>query len=433
MRHRPGPHPPAPNPRAAGRVSLRLAALFAVALVCLQSGCSKDDARARAAAKAVPKTAVPVQAAPVTSDTARRLVEVTGTLQPYDKVTVSSEVEGSIRHVLVDLGDRVTPGQLLAEVNPEEFRIDVRQQQARLQQTLANLGLREGQDPRSIQNEDTPEVRRGRSVLVEAQQSFARASELHKEKIGTAQAVDQAQAALKTAQANLSLAEETVNMQRAQVEQARVALQLADKKLKDTAILAPFAGSISERQVAPGQFVRAQTPVFVIVQTNPLRLRTEVSERFAAAVRQDQQVGFRVDGLPGRTFNGRVWRISPSMTEQTRTLLVEALVRNDEQLLKPGMFARASIQSGETARVLMVPAQAVLNFYGVTKVFTLSEGKAQDRTVKLGDRFEERFEVLEGLREQELVAVSSLERLSTGMAVVVQGGAASQPQGATRP
>src|SRR6185436_3828249 len=175
---------------------------------------------------------------------------------------------------------------------------------------------------------------------------------------------------------------EAIETQRAMIDQFRAALELAQKKLKDTAIKAPFAGSVSERLVSVGQYVKAQTPMFTIVQTNPLRLRVEVSERLAPSIRAEQAVQLRVDSLPGRSFPARIWRINPSVTEQTRTLQVEALVPNDGGTLRPGMFARASVTSGETVRALMIPAKAVLNFYGVNKIFAVADGKVQDRTVK---------------------------------------------------
>jgi len=360
-----------------------------------------------------------VEAVAVSVRSAQRLLEVTGTLQPYDKVTVSSEIDGRIHRVLVDLGDQVTLGQLLTEVDSEEFKIQVVQAQARLQQALAGLGLREGQDPKSIRNEETPEVRRANAMLEEAQQNYGRVGQLFKEGIGTQQSVDQARAQLKSSQANLAMTFESIETARAQIDQFRAALELAQKKLRDTAIKAPFAGAIAERQVAVGQFVKAQTPVFTIVQTNPLRLRVEVSERLAPAVRIEQPVQLRVDGFPNRAFPAKIWRISPSITEQTRTLMVEALAPNEDGTLRPGMFARAAVHSGDTVRALMIPAQAVLNFYGVNKVYCLADGKAQDRTVKLGDRFDEYFEILDGVREREIIALSNLEKLSAGAPVEV--------------
>jgi len=393
------------------------AALLLLAL----AACSRNPQPAAGTASAAsPARGIPIQAATVTIRSAQRLLEVTGTLQPFDKVTVSSEVDGPTRRVLVDLGDKVIKGQLLAEVDPAEFQFQVAQAEARLRQILAALGIQEGQDPRSIRVEDTPEMRRADAMLEESQHNHRRVNQLFKEDIGTAQSVDQAQAQLKSAQANLAMTRENIATQQAQIEQFKAALDLARKKLKDTSILAPFGGSIAERQVSVGLYVRTQTPLFTIVQTNPLRLRLDVSERLSGMVRAGQPVELRVDGLAGRAFQAQVWRVSPSVNEQSRTLLVEALLHNDDEALRPGMFARATIQSGQIVKALMIPASAVLNFYGVNKVFSIDAGKVQDRTVKLGDRYGEFFEVVEGVREQEVVAITSLEKLSAGAAVEVR-------------
>jgi len=399
---------------------MRLRTLWGVAAAVVLASCGSDKPKGGTAVAAAPSKGIPVEAYTVSTRGAQRVLEVTGTLQPYDKVTVSSEVDGVVQSVLADLGDNVTQGQKLVQVNPQEYRINVEQAAARLQQALAQLGLKEGQDPGSITNQETPEVRRALAMLEEARLNHRRMEDLFKEQIGTAQSVDHARAQLKSSEANLAVTIETIETQRAQIDQFRSMLELAQKKLDDTVIKAPFAGSIAERQVSPGMYVKAQTPLFSVVQTNPLRLRAEVSERLAPSIRPNQPLALRVDGFPGRTFSGRIWRISPSVSEQSRTLLVEALVPNDNDTLRPGMFTRASIQSGETVTALMVPARAVLNFYGVNKVFCLAEGKALDRTVRLGDRYAEYFEVLEGLRDREVVALSNLEKLTAGAAVEVE-------------
>jgi RND family efflux transporter MFP subunit len=391
--------------------------------VLLGGACSRGPSPSGTAAGAAPPKAVPVEAIPVSVRSAQRVLEVTGTLQAFDKVTLSAEVDGPVQRVLVDLGDRVTPGQLLAEINPAEFQIQVAQVSARLRAARAGLGLKEGEDPHSIRTEDTPEVRRAQANLEDSQQNFRRVSELFKEKIGTEQAVDQARATLRSAQANLAIMQESIETQRAQIEQFLAELSMAQKKLRDTSIKALLGGSISERHVSVGQYVKAQTPLFTLVQLNPLRLRAELSERMAPVVRANQTVQVRVDGLGTRTFPATISRISPAMNEQSRSLLVEALVRNDDEMLRPGMFARASIQSHETVRALMLPAKAVLNLYGVTKVFTVTDGVAQDRTVRVGDRYDDFFEILDGVKEQELVAVSNLERLTSGVPVEVKKGA----------
>ena len=205
---------------------------------------------------------------------------------------------------------------------------------------------------------------------------------------------------------------------KAEIERGRAALEMARKKLNDTTLRAPFSGSVQERHISPGQYVKVQAPAFSIVQTHPLRLRAEVAERFARSIRENQQVKVTVEGL-AQPFSARISRVSPAMTQQSRTLLVEALVDNAQQLLRPGVFARASIVSDQTENVLLVPAAAVVNYYGINKVYAINGGKVQERTVTLGDRFGENFEIISGLTARELVATSSLEKLTLGTTVEV--------------
>ncbi len=380
------------------------------------SGCSREASkpvRAAGAPKPLAVTAVPAK---VQSE--RRVFEVTGTLLPFESVVVSSQVEGTVAKILVDLGDRVKEGQPLAEIDRSEFQIQLNQAAASLHQAMARLGLEHGEEAQAINEEQTTEVLRARAALDEAAAQHRRVKNLYELQIGTQQAVDQAEAAYKTAQANYRAAIDQVRTLKAQIEQYRAAVALAQKKRNDTTLRAPFSGFIQQRHISPGQYLKVQAPAFSIVQTNPLRLRAEVAERFVNAIRENQQVKVRVDGLP-QAFSARISRVSPAVTEQSRTLLIEAQVENAQQLLRPGLFARASIVSDQTENVLLVPAAAVVNYYGINKVFAVENGRVQERPVKLGDRFGDHFEVLEGLKPRELVATSSLEKLTLGAPVQV--------------
>ncbi len=391
--------------------------ILAAGLVSL-AGCSREASSKAVKAAAAPK-ALPITAEPVQTQAEHRVFEVTGTLQAYESVSVSSEVDGTIAKIYVDLGDRVQQGRALAELDRREFDIQLSQASASLAQVMARLGVKPGEDPQAIKEEDTTDVMKARASLDEAELTYRRAQNLFKLEIGTRQAMDTAEASFKTAQANYRASMDQVRALKAQVLQYRAAVDLARKKLNDTTIRAPFTGQVQERHVAPGQFLKAQTPAFVVVQSNPLRLRAEVAERFARNIRTDQQVKVNVDGV-AQSFTARISRISPAVTQQSRTLLVEALVDNSQQLLRPGAFARASIVSDQTESVLLVPANAVLNYYGINKVFIVDKDKVRERQVKIGDRFGEKYEVVEGLQPREMVATSNLEKLSLGTTVQIE-------------
>jgi membrane fusion protein (multidrug efflux system) len=143
----------------------------------------------------------------------------------------------------------------------------------------------------------------------------------------------------------------------------------------------------------------------VIVNVDPLRVRLKVPEKVAGWVAVGQAVGVEVEAFPGRSFAGRISRMSPSVDTETRTLELEALLDNKDGLLRPGFFAKARIASTQVDSVLMVPHGAVRYVFGVYKVFTVEGGKAKEAEVKLGDRSGEDVEILDGLQDKQKIAV----------------------------
>jgi membrane fusion protein (multidrug efflux system) len=192
---------------------------------------------------------------------------------------------------------------------------------------------------------------------------------------------------------------------RAQLAQSRATTALAQKKVSDSVIRAPFAGQIKERNVTQGQYLKVQTPVMVIVNIDPLRVRLKVPEKMAAWVRAGQLVTVAVEAHPGRTFAGKITRINPSVDQQTRSFEVEALIENRDGALKPGFFVKASIPSDNVVSGLFVPQEALVYVYGVYKVFVVEGNTIKEKEVKIGERSGEEVEILEGISENERVAL----------------------------
>jgi membrane fusion protein (multidrug efflux system) len=192
---------------------------------------------------------------------------------------------------------------------------------------------------------------------------------------------------------------------RAQAAQRTASVALADKKLRDAVIRAPFAGHVKDRMVSPGQYVKVQTPVMVIVDSNRLRARLKVPEKMAAWVAVGQPVKVQVEAYPERAFEGSVWRMNPSVDPQTRSFDVEALLENRDGLLKPGFFARASIVSSRVDEALVVPQDALRYLYGVYKVYTVDKSALHETEVKLGSREGAEVEIVSGVKAGEQVAV----------------------------
>lgn len=368
---------------------------------------------------------VEIRVAPVVTRQIQRVVESVGTLYPYDEVIISAEVEGPVLRVEADLGDAVKEGQVLARISEEEQRYLVAQNEAQLRQSLERLGLKSEND--KVQDiRETPEARRAQADLLDADQRYKRIRVLVDQGVGSPQDLDAADARFKAMQAAY---DSTLNQTRnliQEVERFKAVLDLQRKKLRDTTVRAPYAAFVKDRQVTAGQYVRLNTPLFTLVKIDPIRLRIEIPERMAPWVKEGQTADVVVEAYAGRTFQGRIWRISPTVDQSKRTFIVEALVPNGAGELKPGSYAKARVKTSKFEQISLIPFRAVNYVLGSYKAYVVTGDSIEAREVKLGDRFDEDVEVVEGLRENERVATTQLARLDTGAKVRVASGPAGR-------
>jgi RND family efflux transporter MFP subunit len=363
-----------------------------------------------------------VRAVQVRTRTIARTVESVGTLFPYDEAIISAEIAGPVVEVKADLGDAVREGDLLARISDEEQRYLVAQQEAQLRQSLERLGLSK-EDDRVKDIRETPDVRRASADLREAEQRFKRTRELVDQGIGARADLDSTQARYQSLQAAYDV---TLNQTRnliQEVERFKAGLQLQRKRLRDTSVRAPFDALVKERQVTAGQFVQANNPLFTLVKINPIRLRLEIPERMAPWVKNGQTAEVSLEAFEDRTFQGKIWRISPTVDQTKRTFVVEVLIDNGRGELKPGSYARARLQTDRTDAVRLIPARALNYVLGTNKAYVIKADQTIDvRDVKVGDRFPEEVEIVEGIEDGERLAMGPLNRLEDGMAVRVATG-----------
>jgi RND family efflux transporter MFP subunit len=159
----------------------------------------------------------------------------------------------------------------------------------------------------------------------------------------------------------------------------------------------------------------------IIVNVDPLRARLKVPEKMAGWIRVGQPVAIAVEAYPQERFSGKLWRINPSVDQQTRSFEAEALIDNPKGLLKPGFFVRASIPSDKIEQGLFVPQSALQYSYGVYKVYVVEGKSLNEKEVKIGERPNELVEIVDGLKEGEGVAlpVDSAELRDGGAVEVV--------------
>jgi multidrug efflux pump subunit AcrA (membrane-fusion protein) len=380
------------------------------------SGCADSSAEQDGASKEALKA---VKTDAVRQESVRRSLEVVGTLAAEDQVTVSSEVDGAVRRVLADLGDRVSAGQALVELDREKLQYSLDQQRAAHTRALTRYGASDAEHLPRI--EDTPDVRRAGAELAQARQASERATELHKRKLISQQTLDDADTALrlKTAAYDAAL-QEAKNLQ-ADIDASTAGMKLAERHLEDASIRAPFDGYVQQRMVSLGELVKAQMPVMTVVRVDPLKLLSEIPERMAPWIKVGQPVTLSVDAFPDRQFTATVSRISPAVNTQTRTFAFEALAPNAEALLKPGTFARVRLETSLVEQVMTIPYAAMQYRYGVYRAFAVEGDRLEARELKTGDRVGDRMEILAGLNTAERVAVTDVDTLTDGMKVAVDG------------
>ena len=393
------------------------ATAFAAILSC---GCSKSVSTSVLGDSAHP---TPVHVYMVAEETARRRVQASGSLYALEESVLSSEVEGPVSRVLADVGDSVKEGQPLILIDPQELQLEVDRQRGLVRQVRAQLGIGLN-DPPPVDPQKLASVQRAAADLFDAERKYGRAQEMFKGKLISQQQLDEAASRFQSTQAAYTVALQEVDRLKALLVSSEASEKLAEKKLSDATIRAPFSGSIKTRDVHPGEYLRVQGPVMVLVRTDTLRARLAVPERWAGWVNEGATVDLQVEAYPGQTFHGQVSRINPAVAQDSRTFDAEALIANGDGRLKPGFFVQASIPSQKEEKTIFLPEGAVNYRYGVYKVFLLNGNRVSEHQIRPAGQTEDqrgrRFEVAEGLKPGDRVAVAVSGDLHDGATVQEQ-------------
>ncbi len=373
---------------------IRLVAL--VALAAGSTACSRSEtAQARAKEPAVK----PVQVEEVRRDAVKRSVDVVGTLAAVDQVTISSEADGKVSKILADLGDRVTAGQVLIQLDREKAEYTLDQQEAALARALAQFGAPDPQHLPEI--EKTPDAQRANADLLQAQQSYDRATELFKRTLISQEAFDAARTTLQAKKAGYESALQNARNLRASIQGSEATMKLAGRQLRDTEIRAPFTGMVVERAVSAGEYVRPDSRVATIVDTDSLRVEITVPEADIPNVRQGMEINFRTSG-EGKVYHGKIRYVGPSVRRQSRDAIVEAVFTNEKKELRPGMFVTARLALGEQT-LPAVPAKAVRADGSLKHVFVATGGRLEDRLVQAAEPLGNEVPIVSGVKSGEQV------------------------------
>ena len=412
-----------------GLLKLLLLILVVMAIGAGVIACKRSNGQTNATATASPTPAVvQVSTSAAISRQLPRYFEGTGSLAANEQTDVAAEASGKVAAVAVDIGSSVRRGQVLVRLEDADFKDRVAQAQAQLDQSkatltqnLAKIGMRPGQ---RFVPENVPEVRGAKAALDLADKNQHRYEKLvetgdvsraiyDQQKSQRDQAAEQYQALIHQAQQNYAA---IANSQGA-VDAAQTNLSLAKRNLTYTNVTAPMAGYVSDRPADIGEYISPQQKVATIVNLNPLRVRIDVPEQSIPQIRVGESVSVSVAAYPDRNFSGHVARVSPSLNSTSRTLTVEADVQNPNAELKPGQFATVRVLLPQSEAAVLVPQRALRTISGSTYVYVLKNGFAQQRLVQTGQTEGDLIEIKSGVTADEVVATSSVDQLSDGMAV----------------
>ncbi len=391
------------------RTQIVLACLAALAA----AGCGNGNKSQTAAESAIP---VKVRQ-PAVLDRAA-VVHVGGTVEPLESSEVGFQVAGRIRRVLVEEGQSVRAGQVLAELDPVDYQhgVDIAAGEAAAARAVADkaqAGARK------------QELAQAQAAFDQADDEYRRMKTLYERKslapndfkkieahwIVTRQRLDEAKEGAR---------QEDIAAAKAKASQAEANLELNRKKLTDTVLRAPSAGVVARRLADTGEVIGAGMPVVALMKLNPVRVRVGIPEAEVATVRQGQAARVRIPAMENREFEGKVELLGFAAEPQSRTFATRILVPNPQLVLRAGMIAEAEIESGARTHALTVPGEAVVrDAQGATLVYVYFPAKKRvfARRVQVGRPAGTELEINEGLTAADLVVVAGQTKVREGALV----------------
>jgi RND family efflux transporter MFP subunit len=349
-----------------------------------------------------------VQLTKVSRASLQAYVEVVGSLVGAQTVDIVPRAQGRLQTMAVRIGDAVSKGQVLAKVEDQELREQLRQADASFEVARATIRQREAD-------------------LSFARTNLDRNKSLFDRQLLPRQSLDDAEARYQASQAQLDLAQAQLQQASSRREELRI-------NLGNTTVLSPVTGFVAKRLVDPGAFVTQNVILLSVVDISTVRLVVNLVERDLRKVSVGAGGSVTVDAYPGEQFTGRVARVAPVLDPATRTAEMEVEIPNARARLKPGMYARVRLISDNKENALVVPKSAVIDSQGRKGVYLVKSGKAVLRYVTLGLEEPERIEITDGLADGDEVVSTGATSLRDGAQVLLAGaqGGAAGPAGANR-
>jgi len=357
---------------------------------------------------------VAVEIAPIVEAPIRDLGLFSGTLIPKSQFVVAPKVSGKLEKLYVDIGDRVTKGQLVAQLEDDEYQQAVIQAEADLNVAKANL-------------------EEARSSVELAKKELERSESLHTKGIYS-------DAQLDSAQAQYMAQESRFKVNQAQVSNREAGLEAARVRLSYTRIKAEWEQGgetryVGERFVHEGALLSPNSQIISVIELQPITAVIFATDKEYFRIQPGQEVAISSTAFPDRHFKGTVSRVAPLLQETSRQARVEIDIRNENDFLKPGMFVNAEIEFGRREKAKLVPYSALVQREGQDGVFIadVEAKKAFFKPIKIGIVEGDRAEVLEPADISGYAVVLGQHLLEDGMGIILpqtqSGQAGAAPAG----
>jgi RND family efflux transporter MFP subunit len=369
-------------------------------------------------------SAIPVEVIKPERKTIQHSLVIPGSFSAFEEATLFAKVSGYLRSISVDIGDAVRRGQLVAVLDVPEISAEYQSTKAEVVKAQAALKKTES------------EVARSKADLQLKQVTFERLTEAHKMQPGAIalQELDTLRAQSEMAAAAVKVAEDEVQVAKAQMQAAQANADRIAKMMEYARIAAPFSGIITRRYVHPGALIPQGTagsqsqPIVTVARIDVLRFFCEIPEREVPLVTSRTRAAIRLDALPKQNIVGKITRISGSLNPSSRTMLVEMDLPNPYGILKPGMYGNAELTLQSRPDALVVPAAAVVVESGKTYVLRVVRGKVEKVNFRAGADDGTQVEVLDGLQPFDSIIVGGKNLVHPGDVVVphLKGGAGAK-------
>jgi len=340
------------------------------------------------------------------SDTRSNLV-LPGNIEAVTEAPILARASGYIRKRYVDIGDRVQAGQVLAGIEAPELEQQIRQAEATVGQANAAVEQARASLQQGHANENLARVTAARNAV------------LLKKGVVSRQDNDNFQAQWQAQQANVQALEKAVTAALSNASAVEANLARLKELVGYLQVRAPFDGVITVRNVDVGVLVNeGSTLLYRIAQTDRLRTYVNLPQSDADSVRAGQHAVLEVPDLPGRRFDGLVKRTANALDPSTRTLLAEIEVPNPSGTLMPGMYAQVDLSVPRKDPPLVIPGDTlVVRSDGPQVAVVAPDGRVHYTRIKLGRDFGDRLEVLDALKEGQLVVVNPSDAIREGVTV----------------